>query len=464
MDRYEIAIIGSGPAGYVGAIKAARAGVPTCIIEKGEFGGVCLNIGCIPTKAMVASAKMLRNARRSSEFSVKIDGAISASLEDFYRRKDRIVEVEKKGLINLVESSGAVIKKGHASFLDNNTIKITSDGSEEIIHAKNIVIATGSKPAALPFLPFDGVKVLSSDNMLNLDKLPKSLLVIGGGYIGCEFASIFSALGTKVTIVEALPHILPNMDGDIAKVLDREFRKEKIEIHTNSKIVGAKISDVVTITLEDGTDISAEMALVSIGRRALIDGLGLENTGVSMLPQGIIKVNNQMRTNVPNIFAVGDVIGNPMLAHVASAECKVAIANALGNHFIMDYSVIPSGVFTYPEIGSVGLTENAARQMGMDVKVGSIQLRKIGISHASGEIIGLAKIVTDAISDKIVGAHIIGERATDLIHEIAAAMFQGMTSSMLGRMIHSHPSFSEVIAEAAQDVSGEAIYETRKAA
>jgi len=456
VERYEIAIIGSGPAGYVGAVTAAQAGVPVCIIEKSDFGGVCLNMGCIPTKALVASAKALRNARRAGEYGIDIGGTIQTSLEKLQARKDRVVDIEKQGLVKLVEKSDVQIIKGHASFKDTNSLKISGSDGEKTIFAKNIIVATGSKPHALSFLPYDGVKVLSSDDLLRLAKLPDSMLIIGGGYIGCEFASIFSALGTKITIIEALPSLLTGTDEEVSTILAREFKKVGIDVRTNSTLVGTKVEDKVEAIIEDGTVFTADIALVAIGRVPSTGGVDLEKIGVETLPNGGIKVNNQMMTNIPGIYAVGDVIGNPMLAHVASAECKVAVANALGNRYMMDYTVIPSGIYTYPEIGSVGITENQARDMGMDVKIGRVQLRSLGISHTSGEIAGIAKIITDAISDRIVGAHVIGDRATDIIHEVAVAMYQGMTASALSMVIHAHPTFSELISEAALDVNGDA--------
>lgn len=464
VERYEIAIIGSGPAGYVGAVTAARAGVPVCVIEKSDFGGVCLNTGCIPTKTLVASAKALRAARRAAEYGIDIEGTIQISLEKLQMRKERVVDVEKKGLTKLVERSGAQIIKGHASFVDKNSLKVVSDGGEKTIFAKNVIIATGSKPHALPFLPFDGVKVLSSDDLLRLNKLPDSMLIIGGGYIGCEFASIFSALGTKITIIEALPRLLMGTDEEVSTILSREFKKAGIDVRTNSRLVGTKVDDKVEATLEDGTVLTGDIALVAIGRVPSTGGIDAEKIGVQPLPKGGIKVNNQMMTNIPGIYAVGDVIGTVMLAHVASAECKVAVANALGNRYMMDYTVIPSAIYTYPEIGSVGITEGEARDMGMDVKIGSIELRNLGISHAAGEIAGMAKIVTDAVSGKIVGVHVIGERATDIIHEVAVAMYQGITASALSMVIHAHPTFSELISESALDVNGDAIFIQRMAA
>ncbi|MBE0447763.1 MAG: dihydrolipoyl dehydrogenase [Actinobacteria bacterium] len=464
MERYEIAIIGSGPAGYVGAIKAARFGVPTCVIEEASFGGVCLNTGCIPTKAMVASARAIRSAHRAQEFGFRIEGPINVDLNDLTRRKDHIVDIERQGLEKLVQKSGASIIKGRASFIDNNTLRISNAGGDRTIFSKNIIIATGSKSAELPFLPYDGVRVFSGEDILSLDNIPSTMLVIGGGYIGCEYSSLFSTLGTKITIIEALPNLIPGTDNEISAVLEREFRKEGIKIMLDSRITSASVGDNVSVTLADGTVVSADAALVAIGRRPFSSDIGLENIGLSTTPNGAIRVNNQMQTDIPGIYAVGDVIGNPMLAHVASAECKVAVENALGRRFIMDYTVVPSAIYTYPEIGSVGITENQAREMGMDIRVGRVLLRSLGISHAASEIVGVAKIITDAISDAIMGVHIVGERATDTIHEVAVAMFQGLSSSALGRVIHAHPTFSEAIAEASLDIHGETIYVPRRAA
>jgi len=464
MERYEIAIIGSGPAGYVGAIKAARFGVPVCVIEKDSFGGVCLNRGCIPTKAMVASSKMIRSARRASEFGFNIGGSISFDFNKLAGRASRVVEIEREGLEKLVQDNGATIIRGHASFVDNHTLNITSENGERQIFANNIIIATGSKSAALPFLPYDGEKVFSGEDIFNLSHLPESMIVVGGGYIGCEFSSIFSALGVKITVIEALPSLLPGTDTEISTILEREFRKENIKVLKGGRITGASVTDNVSVTLEDGTVISADVALVAVGRRASTEGLALKNIDLSTMPDGSINVNNQMMTGLHGIYAVGDVVGNPMLAHVASSECRVAVENALGRRFIMDYTVVPSSIYTYPEIGSVGLTEDQARDTGMEVRVGRILVRGLGISHAAGEIVGVAKIVTDAISDNIVGAHMIGERAADVVHEVAVAMFHGLSSSELGRIIHAHPTFSEAILEAALDVHGETIYITKKAA
>jgi dihydrolipoamide dehydrogenase len=481
MQRYEIAIIGAGPAGYVGAIKAARAGAAVCIIEDSEFGGACLNTGCIPTKTLVASSRLLRHARRASEFGIAIDGSPAPDFEQLMSRKNKVVDIEKQGLIKLVESSGVEIINGRASFIDHNTLRIVSAAgtgtggsaiaasqasaaNETDIYAKNIIIATGSKPKALAFLPYDGKKVFSSDNIWALEKIPSSMLIIGGGYIGCEFASIFAPLGTKITILEALPKIVAGIDDDISDVLARELKKEGVAIKTGMKISGARVDDEVTVSFEDGSEISGDVALVSVGRRASSAGLNLEGIGVATLPNGDIDVNEQMMTSVPGVFAVGDVIGNPMLAHVASAECTVAVANALGQKLLMDYTLIPASIYTYPEIGTIGITEAQALEKGNDINVGNIQLRSLGISHAAGEIVGEAKIISDAMSDMILGVHIIGERAADIIHEAAVAMFQGMTASALGRVIHVHPTFSEVMGEAAQDVHGEAIYIRKKVA
>jgi len=463
MDKYDIAIIGSGPAGYEGAIVAARAGANVCVIEKGDFGGVCLNTGCIPTKTLVASSKVLRHARRAGEFGIDIDGSVEASPVSLFGRKNRVIDIERRGLEQLVSKSGVAIIRGHASFIDKNTLKVTEESSEYSIYSKNIIIATGSKPAELSFMRYDGDKVVSSEQFLSLEKIPESLLIVGGGYIGCEFASLLAPLGVDVTIVEAMPRLLMGVDEEIVAILTREFKKDKIDIRTNSKIAGAKIDDKVTLSLEDGSDISGDMALVAVGRRPLTDGLDLDKIGIDRHPNGAIKVDNHMKTNVQGVFAVGDVVGNPMLAHVASAECKVAVSNALGNRLIMDYTVIPAAIYTYPEIASIGLTEAQAREMGMDVAVGKVELRSLGISHAAGEIAGMAKIVSDSVSEAIAGVHIISERATDLIHEVAVSMFHGVSSSELSRVIHAHPTFSEIVLEAAQDVHNEAIHVLKKA-
>ncbi|MDI6816146.1 MAG: dihydrolipoyl dehydrogenase [Actinomycetota bacterium] len=458
MDKYSIAIIGSGPAGYVGAIKAARSGVPTCIIEKSGFGGVCLNTGCIPTKSFVASAKAIRSARRAQEFGFEIDGDIRIDMSALQKRKDRIVDIERKGLERLVRDSGVDIIEGTASFVDAHNLAINNARGERIIFAKNTIIATGSVSASLPLMPFDGAKVFSGEDVLSVDRIPASMVIVGGGYIGCEYAALFATLGTKVTVIEALPRILNNADEEISEILARELKKAGVKVLSGHKIISAETDGPVSVTLEGGTVVSADIALVAVGRKAHTAGLGLENAGVSVEKNGTIEVNNEMMTTAQGIYAVGDVAGEPMLAHVASAECRVAVENALGRHLIMDYSVIPNAIFTIPEIGSIGLTEADARAKGMEVHVGRVLMRSVGISHAAGEISGLAKIVCDSISDAIVGVHIIGERATDLIHEAGLALFQDLSASTLSRMIHAHPTFSETLLEAALDTHGDSIY------
>ncbi|MBS3908896.1 MAG: dihydrolipoyl dehydrogenase [Actinobacteria bacterium] len=461
MDKYMIAFIGSGPASYVGAIKAARSGIPTCIIEKSGFGGVCLNTGCIPTKSFVASAKAIRNAGRAREFGFEIDGDIRIDMAALRKRKDRIVDIERKGLGELVRDSGVDIIEGTASFVDAHDLAINSAQGERIIFAKNTIIATGSVSASLPFMPFDGARVFSGEDILSLESIPSSMVIVGGGYIGCEYASLFATLGTKVTVIEALPRILSNADEEISEILARELKKDGVRVLAGRKIISAQIDGAVSVTLEDGTVVSADVALVAVGRKAYTAGLSLENAGVNVRKNGAVEVNNEMMTTTQGIYAVGDVAGEPMLAHVASAECRVAVENALGKHLIMDYSVIPSAIFTHPEIGGVGLTEAEARAKGMDVRVGRVLMRSLGISHAAGEISGMAKIICDSISDAVVGVHIIGERATDLIHEAALALFQGLSASTLSRMVHAHPTFSEILSEAALDTLGDSIYSAK---
>ncbi|HZD59567.1 MAG TPA: NAD(P)/FAD-dependent oxidoreductase, partial [Anaerolineae bacterium] len=384
--------------------------------------------------------------------------------DNLNRRKNRIVDIERKGIEGLVSKSGATIIKGHASFVDKNTLKISNAGGDQTIFSQNIIIATGSKSAELPFLPFDGKKVFSGEDLLSLEAIPDTMLIVGGGYIGSEYASLFSTLGTKITIIEALPNLVHGVDAEISRILEREFKKEGIKLMLGSQITSASVNDKVSVTLADGTVVSADVALVAVGRRPVSGGIGLENIGLPTMPNGAIRVNNQMATGIPGVYAVGDVVGNPMLAHVASAECRVAVENALGSRFIMDYTVVPAAIYTYPEIGSVGISEDQALEMGMDIRVGRVLLRSLGISHATGEIVGMAKIVADAISDAIIGVHVIGERATDIMHEVAVAMFQGLSASALGHVIHAHPTFSEAIAEASLDVHGETIYTARKVA
>jgi len=460
----KIAILGAGPGGYVAAIKAARLGAHVTVIEESEVGGTCLNKGCIPTKALVASSEILNKARKLEEFGIELEGKIFPNFSKIIERKNKIINTQIKGIRGLFKSWGITLREGRGVLLSPDEIEVRSgDGSKEKIKSDRIIIATGSRPSQIPAFPFDGKRIISSDEALDLTDIPKSLLIVGAGVIGCEFACIYKELGSDVTIVEMLPNAVATEDIEISELLERELKKKKIKLYTNVKAEKVDIKDDgVHALLPDGKKVIAEKALVSIGRAFNSDGIGLEEIGINKGRRGEIIVNENMETNVRGIYAVGDVIGGLMLAHVASREGIIAAKNVMGGDDKIDYSVVPAAIFTSPEIASVGLREHQAAERGIKVRTGHFQFRALAKAHVMGEITGIIKIVSDEISDRILGVHIIGPHASDIIHEAALAIRSGLKVKDIAETIHAHPTLSEGLMEAAEDVRGEAIHVPKK--
>ncbi|MFN3739906.1 MAG: dihydrolipoyl dehydrogenase [Thermodesulfovibrionales bacterium] len=456
----KLMVIGAGPGGYVAAIRAAQLGARVTVIEEREVGGTCLNLGCIPTKAMVASSEVLHMIRRADEYGLVINGDIRPDLKKIMERKDKIVSTQVKGIRSLFKSRDIQLIEGRAELLDPKKVRVRKkDGTEETLEADSIIIATGSRPASIPAFPADGVNILSSDDVWRLTEIPKSMVIIGAGVIGCEFACIFRELGTDITMVELLPRALSTEDEDISDIMEKELKKKKIKLLTSVKVESVtKSSSGVILKLSDGKELSAEKVLVSIGRSFNSEGLGLEKIGIEKGPRGEIKVNERMETSVKGIYAIGDVTGGILLAHVASKEGIVASTNACGGNEGIDYSVVPAAIFTSPEIASVGLREFQAKEAGIPIVTGSFQYRALGKAHAMGEITGLFKIVADAKTDRVLGVHIIGAHASDIIHEAALAIKAGLRVKDIAEMIHSHPTLSEGLMEAAEDVHNRAIH------
>jgi dihydrolipoamide dehydrogenase len=457
----KLTIIGAGPGGYVAAIRAAQKGAQVTVVEDYEVGGTCLNWGCIPTKTLIASAEALENARRASDFGVEISGEVGYNLAKIRERKDKVVSIQVKGVRSLFKSWGITLIIGRGSILSPDVVRaVQMDGATQDIKSDKIIIATGSKPSRLPIFPFDGEAVLTSDDAVQMKSVPKSLLIVGAGVIGCEFAFIYRAFGAEVTMVEMLPRALSTEDEDISSIIERELKKAKIKLFTNVRVekVQKTAEGLVLSKLSDGREIAVDKVLVSIGRSMNSDHIGLEALGVRKGKRGEIVVNDKMETNVPGVYAIGDVVGTMMLAHVASHQGLVAVENALGENVSMDYRVIPAGIFTMPEAGSVGLREKQALENGLKIKVGRFQYRGLGKAHAMGEITGMVKVISDQESDKVLGVHICGAHATDMIHEGALAIQKGVTAEELGSMIHAHPTLSEAVMEAAEDVHGTAIH------
>ncbi len=459
-----VVIIGAGPGGYVAALKAAQLGAQVTVIEREEVGGTCLNWGCIPTKALVASAEALAQARRIADFGIDLNGYIAANISAIMERKNKIVSTQVKGIRALFKSWGISIIAGEASLRDPRTVVVRRAGDAgEVLQADRVIIATGSRPAELPMFPFDGRRILSSNHAVTLSELPASFVIIGAGVVGCEFACILRAFGAEVTIVEAMARAVSTEDAEIAEILEKELKKKKIKLITNAKVTGVVTKETgVEVSLDSGTKLTAEQVLVSVGRAYNVENIGLESLGIARGSRGEILVNERMETNISGIYAVGDVTGGILLAHVASKEGIVAAQNACGISAFIDYRVVPAGVFTSPEIGSVGLREHQVQQQGVPYKIGRFPVRGLGKAHAMGEIAGLMKIIAHAETDKVLGVHIIGSHATDLVHEGALAIQAGITTQALAAMIHAHPTLSEGLMEAAEDLHGTAIHLPKK--
>ncbi|RJQ22230.1 MAG: dihydrolipoyl dehydrogenase [Nitrospiraceae bacterium] len=460
----KITIIGAGPGGYVAAIRAAQLGAEVTVVEGSEVGGTCLNWGCIPTKTLIASAEVLHKARHAEDFGLEFNGTLVPNILKIMDRKKKVVDTQVKGIRGLFKSWGVRLIEGRGVIESAKKINVTlKDGSTQELDTDKIIIATGSRPAQIPVFPFDGNRILSSDHAVHLDAIPKSLLIVGAGVIGCEFAFIYREFGSEVTMVEMMPRAVSTEDEEISALLERELKKNKIKLITNTGVQKVDVKeDGVTATLSDGKTIEAEKVLVSIGRSVNSKNIGLEEAGINTGKRGEIIVNEKMETNVEGIYAIGDVVGGIMLAHLASKEGLVAAENAAGGNAKIKYDVIPAAIFTSPEIGSVGLREHQVREKGIKYRVGRFQFRALGKAHAMGEIAGMFKLISEEGTDRILGAHIIGPHASDLIHEAALAMEGGLTVKDIAHTIHAHPTLAEGVMEAAEDVHGMAVHCPKK--
>ena len=465
-DPKHIAILGAGPGGYVAAIRAAQLGARVTVVENQMLGGVCLNWGCIPSKALLAVVELGDKAKKAAELGLNLTGPVSYDLARMVGRKNKVVDSLVKGIATLFKTWGIAHLDGTGRFESERTLRVARrDGTETKVEADAVIVATGSSWPNLPMFPIDGSLIITSKEALDLTVIPASLLIIGGGVEGCEFAALYSGLGTQVTMVELMPRILPLEDEEIAAFMDRELKKRGVTIHTGTTVEKLDRSGgAVTASLKNGTAVAADKVLVSVGRGLNSRNIGLEKIGVAVGKRGEVDVNEYLQTNVPGVFAIGDVTGKAMLAHVASAQGKVAVSNILGKPHTIRYDVIPAGIFTLPEIGRVGLTEQQARERSgaADVKVGRFRHAGLGKAHGTGETTGLFKIVTDGKSGTILGVHIVGAHSADLIHEAALAMELGAKASTVADMIHAHPTLSEGVMEAAEDVEGLAIHLARK--
>lgn len=460
-----VIIIGAGPGGYVAAFEAARSGMSTTLVESADLGGVCLNSGCIPTKTIRASADALQCAGRLAEFGISAEGQFRVDMAAVVARKERVRKLLCGGLEKTCAALKVRLSRGRAELLGNGRVRVRGQSGTEELQADSIIIATGSRILDLPSLPVDHTYILTSDDALNLDHVPGRLLIVGGGVIGCELAFIFRAFGSEVTVVEGLSRLLPlpSVDEEISKLLQREAKKRGIRAELARTVKSAEVIDgnvrcvlgpspFVEGAAGPETEVEADMVLVAVGRSPNTEGLGLAAAGVETDARGWIKADNRMRTSAPGVYAIGDVLGpsRVMLAHVASAEGLCATANCLGRETSLEYSVIPSAIFTSPEIGTVGLSEAEAKEKGLNVRSSLFQFRELGKAQAMGELPGLFKLVCEADSGKILGAHIAGAHASDLVAEAALAIKNGLSAADIAHTIHAHPTLAEGLYEAAE--------------
>lgn len=446
--EFNLVVIGSGPGGYVAAIKAAQGGLSVALIEKRDLGGTCLNIGCIPTKTLLANAEVMHKIRHAEQFGI-ITGPVSFDYAKMKARKDQVVDKIRKSLGGLIQSNGITILRGNAEFTGPNELKVV--GTDNcFIGFENAIIATGSEPLDIKTFPCDHKQILNSSSILELTSLPKSLAIIGGGYIGCEFASLFAEFGVKVTILEALPMILSLQGKTISDAATASFRKQGIDVRTSVFVEGIdKTANGVSIRIKDNAPFEADLALVSVGRKVNSDGLGLEKAGVKVGAKGEILVNEKMATNVPGIYAIGDVTGLFLLAHVASHQGICAASNILGHPKEMHYNAVPAVIFTLPEIAAVGMTLEQALAAGYQATSGRFPFQALGKSIATIDTEGFAEIISDRKTGQILGAQVVGHDASTLIAEMALAIENELTLECVMETIHAHPTVAEAWLEAA---------------
>lgn len=455
--QYDVIVIGSGPGGYVAAIRCAQLGMKTAIIEKySTFGGTCLNVGCIPSKALLDSSEHYHNAAvHFRSHGIRLE-KLGVDLKQMLERKNDVIAQNVAGIEFLFKKNKIESYIGVGSFVDKNTVKVTkSDGKTEQITGKNIIIATGSKPTSLPFLPIDKKRIITSTEALNLNEIPNHLIIIGGGVIGLELGSVYARLGAKVSIVEYEKSIIPTMDGSLGKELQRVLKKTLgMEFYLGHKVTGAAAKGKkVTVTAEDpkGSAVQWEgdYCIVAVGRTAYTEGLGLENIGITLEERGKkIPVNEHLETSVGGVYAIGDVIRGPMLAHKAEDEGVFVAERIAGQRPHIDYNLIPGVVYTWPEVASVGKTEEQLKADGRSYKTGSFPFKASGRAKASGDTDGFIKVLADAETDEVLGVHMIGPRAADMIAEAAVAMEFRASAEDIGRICHAHPTFTEAFKEA----------------
>ncbi|WP_289024027.1 dihydrolipoyl dehydrogenase [uncultured Salegentibacter sp.] len=457
MSKYDVAVIGSGPGGYVAAIRCAQLGMKTAIIEKySTLGGTCLNVGCIPSKALLDSSHHYHDAvKHFEEHGIDIPGEVKVNLEKMMERKSSVVSQTCDGVKFLMDKNKIDVFEGVGSFKDKTHINIAkNDGETETIEAAKTIIATGSKPANLPFIELDKERVITSTEALKLKEIPKHMVVIGGGVIGLELGQVYRRLGAEVTVVEFLDRIIPTMDAALSKELQKVLKKQGVKFHTSTKVKSVeRKGDEIIIKADDKKDkeieIKADYCLVSVGRKPFTDGLNADAAGVKVDDKGRIEVNEHLQTNVDNIYAIGDVVKGAMLAHKAEEEGTFVAETIAGQKPHIDYNLIPGVVYTWPEVAAVGKTEEQLKEEGVKYKEGKFPMRALGRSRASGDTDGFVKILADEKTDEVLGVHMIGARTADLIAEAVVAMEYRASAEDIARMSHAHPTYAEAVKEAA---------------
>ncbi|MCV6631607.1 MAG: dihydrolipoyl dehydrogenase [Flavobacteriaceae bacterium] len=463
MSSFDVAVIGSGPGGYVAAIRCAQLGMKTAIIEKySTLGGTCLNVGCIPSKALLDSSHHYEDALKHFEtHGIEITGEITPNLEKMISRKQAVVDQTTQGINFLMDKNKITVFEGLGSFQDATHIKISkADGTAEVIEAKNTIVATGSKPANLPFINLDKERIITSTEALKLKEIPKHLIVIGGGVIGLELGQVYKRLGAEVTIVEYMDRIIPTMDAGLSKELGRVLKKQKFKLNVSHQVNSVeRVGDEVIVKATDKkgreVEIKGDYCLVAVGRTPYTEGLNAEAAGVKLDDRGRIETNNHLQTATTNIYAIGDVVKGAMLAHKAEEEGVMVAEILAGEKPHIDYNLIPGVVYTWPEVAAVGKTEEELKEAGVAYKSGQFAMRALGRARASMNIEGFVKILADKNTDEILGVHMIGARAADMIAEAVTAMEFRASAEDISRISHAHPTFTEAIKEAALAATGD---------
>ena len=456
MSSFDVVIIGSGPGGYVSAIRCAQLGFKTAIIEKySTLGGTCLNVGCIPSKAMLASSHHYEELQHFADHGIEISGEVKVNLEKMIARKQAVVDQTSGGVKFLMDKNKVTVYEGLGSFEDATHVKVTkADGTSEVLEAKNIIIATGSKPSNLPFIKLDKERIITSTEALKLPEVPKHLVIIGGGVIGIELGQVYLRLGAQVSVVEYMDRIIPGMDASLSKELTKVLKKQGMKFYVSHKVKSVERNgDAVTVQAENakGETITLEgdYSLVSVGRRPYTDGLSAEKAGVQLTDRGMVEVNDHLQTNISNIYAIGDVVRGAMLAHKAEEEGTMVAEILAGQKPHIDYNLIPGVVYTWPEVAAVGKTEEQLKEAGIEYKAGSFPFKALGRARAGGDLDGFVKILADTKTDEVLGVHMIGARCADLIAEAVTAMEFRASAEDISRMSHAHPTFAEAMKEAA---------------